>query len=394
MIQENEFLTRGRRYAIYAVFGLFLFGFLSFFIFEDLDASDILVVQAAGTGKLTLHTTPGLKWQLFGTVTLYKKLEKYEFQIPVRFNDGGHGTINGSINYENPLDYEHMVPLHTKYGSQESIQNDIINVVTNKCVYMTGPLMSSKESYAEKRTSLIYYIEDQIKNGVYKTSQKDDKIRDPITGQDKTITIAEIVKDKNGFPERQEEAILSNLGIKTSNFAVTSLPYDQTVEDQIKQQQEINMAVQTSIASAKQAEQRKITVEANGSADAAQAKWEQEVIKAKYVTEAQQKLEVARLEKLAEAENKQKMILKGEGEGGYKRAVWQADGALTQKLDALVKMNKDQWEAIAKYPGNWVPSVVMGNDGKNHNGAQDLINMLSAKTARDLGIDLGVRNNK
>lgn len=41
---------------------------------------------------------------------------------------------------------------------------------------MTGPLMSSKESYAEKRTNLIRFIEDQISNGVYKTAQKDIKV--------------------------------------------------------------------------------------------------------------------------------------------------------------------------------------------------------------------------
>ena len=142
-------------------------------IIENLNADQIMVIQRVGTGKLVWHVRPGWKTQFFGRVTKYWKLDTYEFQIPVRFNDGGHGTIHGSVNYELPLEVENLNSLHMKYGSQASIQKDLIEVVVNKCVYMTGPLMSSKESYAEKRTNLIRYIEDQIKNGVYATSQKD-----------------------------------------------------------------------------------------------------------------------------------------------------------------------------------------------------------------------------
>ena len=34
---------------------------------------------------------------------------------------------------------------------------------------MTGPLMSSKESYAEKRNELLRLMEDQVQRGVYRT---------------------------------------------------------------------------------------------------------------------------------------------------------------------------------------------------------------------------------
>jgi regulator of protease activity HflC (stomatin/prohibitin superfamily) len=369
-----------------------LFAFIgSFKILESVDADEIIVIQNPVSGTLNWYTTAGIKWQGFGSVTKYYKLETYEFKIPVRFNDGGHGTIVGSINYELPLDKEHLTQLHTKYGSQEAIQKQLVETVTNKCVYMTGPLLSSKESYGEKRTSLIRYIEDQIMNGVYRTTQKEVKTVDMMTGQEKTITVVDIVMGKNGQFERQEEAVLLGYGIKTSNFAVTELPYDKAVEEQIQQQQRAMMDIQTAMAEAKKAEQKSITVSKEGEAEAAKSKWEQEVIKARAVTEAQQQLEVNTLAAKAAEQYKRKMILEGEGEAEKKRLVMQADGALEKKIEAYVKVNEMYADAIKGYGGNWVPQIIMGGEGgKAASGANDLIDLLKVKTAMDLGLNMKV----
>src|SRR5215831_9908374 len=56
------------------------------------------------------------------------------------------------------------------------------------------------------------------------------------------------------------------------------------------------MQVQTAIANSKKAEQDAITTELQGKAAAAKAKWEQEVIKAQAITQAQQEKEVAALQ--------------------------------------------------------------------------------------------------
>ena len=361
---------------------------LSMNMFENLSADKIMVIQNPLTGKLSWYTTPGVKPQFFGKVTKYVKLETYEFQIPVRFNDGGHGSIVGSVNYELPLGEELLTSLHVKYGSQSAIQKDLIQVVTNKCVYMTGPLMSSKESYAEKRTSLIFYIEDQIKNGVYKTSQKEVKMRDALTGSEKTVTVAEIVQDNSGNALRQEEAVLTSYGIKTSNFAVTNLPYDEAVESQIKQQQSINMAVQTAMAKAKEAEQNAITVSKEGEASAMKAKWEQEVIKAKAVTLAEQGLEVSTLERKSAEQKKQRDILEGEGEATKRRLIMGADGALQIKVDAWLEAQKIWAAAVSKQ--KWVPEIQMGGSSKS-SSASDMVDLLTIKTAKELSLNLNMQ---
>lgn len=370
---------------------------LSTQIIENVDADEIMVVQHPISGKLDWYVTAGVKPQWFGKIASYPKRSIYEFEIPVRFNDGGHGTMHGSIQYEMPLDNEHLTALHVRFGSREAIQKQLIETVTNKSVYMTGPLMSSKESYAEKRNDLIRFVEDQVTNGVYRTVSREAKIKDPITGVDKSVTVVEVAL-KNGIPDRQEVAVLTEFGIRAFNFSITKLPYDEAVENQIKQQQQITMDVQTAMAESKKAEQRAITAAEQGKADAVKARYEQEVIKAKAVTEAQQKLEVATLDAKAAEQTKRREILLGEGEGARKRLVMQADGALEKKLDALIKINELYADAIKLHQGPWVPSIVMGGSNSSGNvpggGALPLIDLLTAKTAKELGLDLAIAGQK
>ena len=81
----------------------------------------------------------------------------------------------------------------------------------------------------------------------------------------------------------------------------------------------------------------------------------------------------------------------GEGEAERKKLVMQADGALDPKLKAYIEVNAKYAEAIANYKGDWVPKVVMGQSaGSKGNGAQDMIDLLSVKTAKELGLDMSV----
>lgn len=374
------------------VVGIFALWSLKY-LFEVNNANKIMVVQSPIKGNLAWHTTAGVKWQGFGKITKYPKREIYEFESSIRFNDGGHGTMKGSVSYELPLDDKGLSNIHVKFGNIKTLEAQLVATVVKKAIYMTGPLMSSKESYAERRNYLISYIEDQIQNGVYRTKASEKKVIDQMTGAEKTATVVEICEKSPGIFDRQEESSLTAFSLKTFNFAITELPYDQAVEQQIKQQQQITMDVQTSMADAKKAEQYAITVAKQGEANAAKSRWEQEVIKARLVTEAQQKKEVAELDMKAAEFKKKEQILLGEGEAERKKLVMTADGALDKKLEAYKAVNLGYAEAIAKYQGNWVPSVVMGSgsEGKNANGAQALIDMLSAKTAKELGLSMDVR---
>lgn len=386
---------------------------LPFELLEDNKADDILVVQAPWSGIFTWHFTAGVKTQNFGSIQTYKKRGVYAFDtekweefkdaqgkpykklvccgIEVRFNDGAHGMILGSIQYDMPMDPMFMTSIHTKYNSPEAVQKQIIETVTGKAVYFAGPLMSSRESYAEKRNDLIHYIEDQIQYGVYKTRQRETRVKDPLSGQEKTVTITEIVIGRDGKPERQEESVLTEFGIKAFNLAIKRLPYDHDVEAQIQQQQVIAMDQQTSVASAKKAEQRAITAEWEGKANAATAKWGQEAINAKEIALAEKDKQVAGLKAQAAEQYKRQQILEGEGDATKKRLIMEADGGLELKAKAAIEIARVQAEALKG--AKLVPDIVMGGGVGSMNAATtatDFMNIMTADATRRLGLNLGI----
>ena len=287
-----------------------------------------------------------------------------------------------------------MKKLHTMYGSQEAIEQALVRTVIEKSVYMTGPLMSSKESYAERRNDLISFISDQAAHGVYRTTSEEKKGIDPLSGKEKTMTVVALIEENNEFL-RQEISPLAEHGVSIYNLSINSIGYDETVEAQIKSQQEAIMNVQTAIAEAKQAEQEAIKAEEQGKANAATAKWKQEVIKAQAVTEAEQVRDVARLAKEAATYTKQKDILLGQGEAERKRLVMAADGALEKKLLTYEKVNQYWSDGLAKYQGAIVPSWMSGGNGNANMGGnafQGFMELVTAKTAKDLGLDMGIKS--
>lgn len=413
----KEFLPSGRKVMMW--FGVLVVLFMATMskgLIETKEPDEILVIQSARTGDLTWYKgTEAWVWQSWGEPTVYKKRDIYEFDkwadsndpkvpgkcingIDVRFNDGGHGTICGSIQFEMPMDDVNLTKVHTKFKGQAAVKRALIETITGKSVYMSGPLMSSRESYAEKRTSLLFYIEDQIQHGVYRTIQTEKHVKDSITGAEKTATVVDLVLGKDGKPERQEKAVLDEFGIKAFNFAIRRLPYDDTVEKQIQEQQKITMEVQTSIADAKKAEQQTLTVTEQGKKKAAEAKWTQEAIKATKVTEAEQEKAVAitgaekerdtaKLMRDAAEFYKQQQILKGEGDGAYRRKVMEANGALEQKLTTFEKVMGKFAEEFGKQ--KWVPEVTMGGAGNSGgNAASAMMETLTTTAMRQLGLDM------
>ncbi len=378
---------------------LIVFTFSISALFEDVDAGQIVVIQAPITGELSVYKEPGWVGQWFGKATHYEKSAQFWFNttdrldrsINVRWNDAGTATISGSVRYKMPLSDERIIELHSIYGSQEAIENDLIETNLKKSIYMTGPLMSSKESYAEKRSYLIQLIEDQAARGVYQTIQKDVKAIDPISGQEKTITIVEIQYDSvKNLKLRQEVSPLKSYGIALSNLSIEGIKYDEKVEAQIEAQRKATMEVQTAMAKAKEAEQRALTVEKEGQASAAQAKWTQEVEAAKQVTQAEMRRKVAEEDVKTAELRKRQMILEGEGEAAKKRLVMQADGALKQKLEAWLRAEEMKWSAFAQFKGNLVPMYQSGTDGKSSNAMQ-YMEIMGIKAMKDISLDMNTK---
>lgn len=386
--------------AIVTAIALLIGAMASQSIWEHVGAGEVLIVQSI-SGSLSVYTDPGLKWQGLGNVTHFRKSAQFSFRtekgddqsIKIRFNDGGHAQVSGSIRMDLPSSTKELLDLYSHYGTQEAIEHQLVRTVIEKSIYMTGPLMSSKESYAEKRNDLINLVEDQATLGVYQTTTRDVEITDPITGQKKTVTLVE-PKKQGGLILRQEESPLTRFDIKLYNLSFNEIKYDATVEGQIAQQQSAVMQVQTAIANSRRAEQDALTTVKQGEASAAKAKWEQESINAKMVSEAEGRMKSAEFDKKAAEFTKQREILLGQGEAERKRLVMEADGALEKKLDAWTKVQGFYADALAKMQHPIVPTIMMNSDGKQSSGAFDLIEMLKARTASELAVDIQAKKPK
>lgn len=362
-------------------------------------AGEIIVKQNLIDGHLQVWTEPGVHWRNFGNITRYRRSDQYWFSsdklegqkddesIKVRFNDGGHGSVSGSLRYDLPVDYDHMIKLHSTYGSMDAVEHQLIRQVVNKSVYMSGPLMSSKESYAERRSDLINFITDQVSHGVFRTATEDVRTKDIVSGTEKTISYVRPVKgDGPGGILRQEASPLDEFGIRAYNLTINGIAYSPEVEAQIKQQQDATMSVQTAMAESRKAEQRALTVVKEGEAKAAEAKWAQEVEKAKAVTQGEQQVAVAKLELDAAKLTKEKEITLGQGESERRRLAVAADGALDKKLAAYVEVQKAYAEALSKQ--RVVPEVVVGQSGA-HGSSADFMQLLQVQAARQLGLSVG-----
>lgn len=367
-------------------------------------ADEIVIKQDLVGGGLHVWDTPGVHWQNFGTITRYKRSAQFWFSvredegkktddaIKVRFNDGGHGNISGSLRYTLPTDPNKVLELHKTYHSMAAVNHELIQQVVNKSVFMSGPLMSSRESYAEKRADLINYITDQIIYGVYRTEHEQVKTTDPITNQEKVLDIVR-PKQKDGAPngvEREEESPLQRFGMSANNITINAIEYDATVEAQIRQQQEAIMAVQQAIVNAKKAEQDAITVEQQGKAASAKAKWDQEVQKATAVTAAEQEKAVAVTKAQKDKEvaalaletsklNAQSTVTEAKAEADAKRLSMEADNYQAKRIEAAVEINK-AW-AAAYGAHRQVPDISLGGNSSPMSTAMDAV---AVRALRDL----------
>jgi hypothetical protein len=385
-------MTGIKKYALILV-GLVVLGWLSTNLIEVNSAGKILVIQSIN-GDLKVVREAGPCWQGGGSITSYDRSNQFWFSnkedeggssngaIAVNFNDFTSGKISGSMRWFMPASDKEMLALHRDYGSQESIEFKLIKQAVTNAVVFTGPLMSSKESTAEKKPAMLQYIEDQACNGVYKSKT----IISKDTVNDSSNKLLEIVL-KDGVPQRMGKSPVVAYGITMSSLTINNIAYSEEVTRQIAAQQRLVMAVQTSKATAQKSIQDAITTKAQGESRAAKAKWDQEVIKATMVTKAEAEKNVAALAVETAALNKKRDILEGEGIAAKKRLIMQADGALTQKLATYEKVQGYWANAFQNYTGALVPQYVSGGGGSGNAGF-NFMELMGAKAAKDLGLSL------
>ncbi len=382
---------------IFAIFGTIIviaLLLLSSSLVEDADKSKNYVCQMPVTGEYVVWTDGGLQWQGMGDVHSYDKTSQIEFSdlqkneggyvasgdnpaAGTTFNDRGKGYIIGSFRVVLPTDDQNMMAIQRDFGSEQALINNLVRPTLYKVVTACGPLMSSLESVSETRTDLTAYITDQLNNGVYKTKTSKVEVINEITGEKELRTQAELIPDANapGGYARQEKSPFSQYGISAGIVSIIDIKYDKATQQQIDAQKAANLSVITAKTQALEAMQKAITIEEQGKASAAQAKWDQEREKAIAVTRAEQEREVARLAAEKAEFEKKKIVAQGQAEAEANRLKVQAGLTPQERAEWDYKTAVGIAEALANSQVSWVPSVMMTGDSKGGNSAMDAVGL-------------------
>ncbi len=417
--------------------GVFVFIIIVGLIFsqsliETVDKGTYQIKQAAISGTMSAKMTPGIWTQLFGDIDVWPKAQTFFFtygkdvksdintdtSIEVRFNDGSICNISGTARILMPTSSEEAINLVTERGHKtySDLESKLIKPTIRNVLRHTANLMSATESYMTRRSQFIRWTRDQIANGLYATTTTTKQVKDLVSGEMiwKEVTI---IKEVDGMPVYQFNP-LAGSGIGIKNFEVKTFRYEDKVKKQIGEQQKARMAVATAKAKAQEAEQDKLTIEAEGKAKVAKAEYaelqlkivavvkanrdkevavinaekkkEMELIaKQEAIIKAEKFRDIATLDAEAAAQEKKANILRGDGEAHRKKVVMAADGALELKAKYWLAAQ----EVYAKEFGKqkWVPNIQMGSSEGNISGGNavsQFMDLLSAKAAKDLALDL------
>lgn len=379
-------------------------------IIEDVDNNQIVVNQYPWTGEMAYWTQPGVKMQWFGQTTTYYKthqvwfneideekdgsfstLSKINPAFPITYSDKGKGYVLGSVRIELPLREDKLDLIQKHYGSERRLIEELIKPTLGKAILASGPLMTSLESVSEKRNDLLYYITDQLNNGIYSTKAVTVEKLNSITGDVEKIQQAEMIVDSLGNVRRSEESPFDKYGLKVSQLAIADLKYEAATNNQISKQREADMQIITAKAEAARAVQAAITAEKEGEAKAAKAKWEEEETKARAVVKAEQEFEVAALNAKKAEEEAKKILAEGRAAAEANRLKVQAGLTPQEKAEWDYKTTVGVAAELKDYKGELVPAImVVGGNGTS--SAANAMDAVGFKMFNDLVKDIRTKN--
>jgi regulator of protease activity HflC (stomatin/prohibitin superfamily) len=315
-------------------------------------------------------------------------------KIKVRF--GGDATtadVSGIVQYILPMDEKEMIEMHNAHRTLESLVSKRIAPYTKECLQSSAQLMSSEMHYSGGRASMAQDFSDQLKNGVFILKTTDKVIFDSLERENKRVYETKPLEDKNGNIKRKFSSI-KEYGITVADAAITDVDYEERVDKMLAKKIDASTKASVSKQELLTAQQQQLTAKAKGEQALVEIEYRQKQEQTKQVVAAQTKVEVAkqdmeqqRIQAAAAELEAKKIKTLADAEAYAKQRVMSADGALDKKLAAYKEVQRYWAEALKGYQGNITPSIVTGG-GNAGNGATNFMEMMGAKAARDLSLDL------
>jgi hypothetical protein len=315
-------------------------------------------------------------------------------KVSIRFNDATVASVTGIVQYVLPSGEKEMLDVYNTHKTPEALVKRRLAPYTQECLQSSSQLMSSEMHYSGGRAQMVQDYLDQLKNGAFLLKISEANIFDSIEKTNKKVYATIMQIDKNGTPKRKFSSI-KEYEITVGDAQVTDVDYEEKVDQMLAKK--IDAATKASISKQElmTAQQNQLTAEAKGKANLVTIEYQQKQEQTKQVVAAQTQVELAKqdlerqsvMEKAAFKEASKIKIL-ADANAYEKQRDIQANGALEQKLEALVSINTVWANNFGKYTGNIVPTWMGGGSGGTTNAFQDQMNIMNLKIMKDLNVDL------
>lgn len=335
-------------------------------LFETNDSGYVQVKQAAGTGTMTVRTTPGTYIQNFATISTYKVSDTYDFNvegqgIPVRFNDSSTAEVYGSIKYRLPTGEEKLLQLHQDFRAYDAVLAQLIRPVVEAVLIQTATMFSSEEIYSTRRADFVDLVNQQIKAGIFATTYSESlkKDEDGNTFLQRSMSVR---RSETGAPYISEPSTFQRYGIELVQLVLSDIDFDPKTDELIAKRKEAEQERIVAKSKAERAKQDAVTAEAQGKANIATAEAAALVEKKTAVIAAEREKEVAAQQALKAEEEKKAIIAKGQADAEAARLKVQAG------LTPLDKANIERDTAIGvaeKLAGIKFPQMMVIGGGGN-----------------------------
>jgi regulator of protease activity HflC (stomatin/prohibitin superfamily) len=363
-------------------------------------------VRVSLSGNQSTIFQPGFYLDLFSKTTEYPDIMTLSFTkeetgssldldpISIRFNDGSSADATGVIKFALPKDEKSMLKIHNDYRSLENLALTGLKTFGVECLKNSAQLMSSEMHYLGGRSTLSQYFQDQLEDGVYILNTTEKIIKDTVSKETQRMYISEIIY-KDGKPVRKK-SMANTYSIDISDASISDVDYEERIDKLLAQK--IEATTQTSISKQKlmKAQQDALTSEAEGKKKLVDIEYQEKQKQTQQVISAQTSVELAKQQRLQAEQEYQTSLISAktkrndaEAEAYAKAKVMQADGALTQKLDAYVKVQGFWADAFAKYQGSITPQYMLGGGygPGSHNAMQTFMDLQNAKAMKDLNLN-------
>jgi len=407
IIHRLNFKIMGRlngKFILWGMVGLFsliMLVALNPFGYNDLGYREVVETP---TGKRYIVFNNGVYFKFPGSkITTYPNV----LTVSHRGEETG-STVEGNqiliraqtvVRFRMPASEDAMLNLHTEYIGKEYLALKGLQPYTIECLKNSAQLMDSEQHYSGGRAQLSQFFQDQLAEGLFILDTKESFYRDTLTGEAKRIYESKIRVDKTGEKVRKESD-LKKFGIVIASATIENVDYEKQVDEKLKKKIEASTREAVSKQNLVTAQQEAMTAEAEGRRKLVEIEYEQKQVQTSQMVQAETSVQLAQKDmekqKIAMQAAKleaEKIKALADAESYAKRKMMEADGALEKKLATYKEVQKTWATAFQNYQGDLVPKFQTGTTNGNGNAGLDFMQIMGAKAAMDLNLDMNVKKN-